>query len=380
MYYPRNEKALLGRIVKEIVECLNPEYVLIAGSFGKESWVFDEDVLLSDFELVFICQEKWSLNKKKKLLYKLNANYDVEISLKGYLLSHVEQKIISNYSKKNLGYLSLDFYDTFSEISYLYNRNNEPLKVKCYKEEIPSWEAWRLIVNRIGDLLQLGLFEEGLCANYLWLKIFESIADAYLITRKQYASKIEKRVLIFNELDFDLDNKLSGLCKGSTKYLKQALQARLENSINVFQLPTNKDENYDIVSDWLVYFQNILIESEQLNVSNTNFYEAYVSSKNLQKKYLGINENYSINVSNIIRLISNRNLINSNFKFYNMINSWRHMILLLVSAFYLSNYGKYKNNYDTVLISKQLFKLTWFDSLLDDQKLEVIINYWKKLR
>ena len=68
MSYPDEIKVFVNEVVGHIKEGLNPDFILLAGSFGKSSWLFEHDQLVSDFEFVFVSQKKWSLSKKKKLL------------------------------------------------------------------------------------------------------------------------------------------------------------------------------------------------------------------------------------------------------------------------------------------------------------------------
>ena len=94
--YPKEVQIFFDKVILEIKMVLDPDFIIIAGSFGKESWVYHKNELISDFEFVFISKKKWSFKRKNQLLKKLNHEYPFEISLKGYLLSKVTNKIISN--------------------------------------------------------------------------------------------------------------------------------------------------------------------------------------------------------------------------------------------------------------------------------------------
>ena len=111
--YPKEIQLFFNKLIEDVKEVLDPDYILIAGSFGKESWLFFEDELLSDFEIVFVCKKRWSLTKKKLLVKALNKEYPYDISLKGHRLHKVHKKVISNYSSRNPGYVDLNFFDTF---------------------------------------------------------------------------------------------------------------------------------------------------------------------------------------------------------------------------------------------------------------------------
>lgn len=65
IYYPDNIELFFNSVVEKIKSKLNPEYIIIAGSFGKGSWIYSGDKLLSDFEFVFVNNKKWSIKKKR---------------------------------------------------------------------------------------------------------------------------------------------------------------------------------------------------------------------------------------------------------------------------------------------------------------------------
>ena len=207
----------------------------MAGSFGKESWLYSDDKLISDFEFVFVCKRKWSLSTKKKLQKDLNQIYPFDISLKGFLLDKVKNKVISNYASKNPGYLSLDFYDTFSNPVVLYSKTNASLNINCNVNEIPIWEAWRLYVNRIGDLLKLECADnfDTKEFDYFWLKIFESTAGSYCIIKQIYDKNISNRLTIFTQDLVNNDNELNQTCKDSYPIIYQALSARKGHNLSL---------------------------------------------------------------------------------------------------------------------------------------------------
>ncbi len=215
--YPKEIQEFFAEIVREIKKTLDPEYILIAGSFGKGSWLLNGSNLLSDFEFEFICRKKWSIKKKKDLLKKFNSIYPYEINLKGNLLDNVENKVSSNYSNAFPGYVRLNFYDAFSDPQILYSKHDQVLDLALSVDDIPSWEVWRLMVNRIGDLLSLQIEPSPSYAlvNYYWLKIFESIGDAYLILNNSYSKNISRRHELWDKEVLKSDNLLPDLCKNS---------------------------------------------------------------------------------------------------------------------------------------------------------------------
>lgn len=378
--YPKEIQIFFDEVTARIQKVLNPELILVAGSFGKGSWLFCDKKLISDFEFAFV-SKSWSPKKKKQLLKSLNLEYDYDIHLKGFLLSKVEKKIIFNYSFKKSNYISLDFFDTFYQPKVLYSKNSEPLNLVLTANEIPIWEAWRLYVNRMGDILSLPKPKKKpqYTNNYYWLKIFESTADIYLIINKKYIPNIDERIKSFEEVTDKNDENLDQICTKSIPLIKDALKARKEHNLEIFNISSlTNNEKCMIVNAWMNYIQEKLVLEEKLDL-NKNFYLSYTNNKNLQKKYLGIQSKNSILISNLIKLVLNPKLINKTFKFYNFNLSWRHLILLTISSIFLESNSN-SNFVESRIIASKIFHLNEIKNHDSNSLIKLVSNYWKILR
>ena len=381
--YPKEIQLFFNEIVKEVKNVLNPDYILIAGSFGKESWLYYNEELISDFEFVFVCKNKWSLKKKSQLLKKLNIQFPYEISLKGFLLDKIQNRIISNYALKNTGYLSLDFFDAFSNPVVIYSRNESFLDINYRPDEIPVWEAWRLYVNRMGDLLKLESNKgyDKKTEDYFWLKIFESTAGAYFIINKLYNKNISKRIEIFDNELIECDEGLDEICKDSLPIIRKALVARQKHDLSFFDIKIDITERKDIVSSWMNYIEKKLIDVELISSNdNHTFYEKYLDKVNIQQKYLGFSYRYNQFVSNIIRLAYHPKLLNSNFKFYNHRVSWRHIILLCISSTFNEERLNIEEFIESKKIASQIVRKKAINNLDREKFIEETLIYWKILR
>lgn len=381
MFYPNNDevKKALERVTTLMRSELDPDYIIMSGSFGKQSWLFNGSFLLSDFEIVFLSQRKWSAKKKKEILLKLNEEFDYDFNLKGYITDKARKKILSNYSFKNPGYISLDFFDSINNPIFLYKKDDN-LGIQLDTKMIPIWEAWRLLVNRIGDLLVIDYLEskEEYEKKYFWLKVYESIADAYLIVQKKYVKSIKERNEIFTESLFY--SNLDSDCINSFGKLKSALNARESHQLDKFELESETSMSNTLLT-WLFYVENKLLISEGImNDSSMGFASNYLNDSKIQYKYLGFD--YSLNkmVSNGIRLAYNPGLLSSSFRFLNHKVSWRHIILITVSTFF-------KERMDVDLKFEQTrFLLSLIDSdakiekMSEEELAHRIVRYWKKLR
>ncbi|MCB0459705.1 MAG: hypothetical protein KDC74_06800 [Flavobacteriaceae bacterium] len=381
--YPDSILSVIQKMTSKIKEDLDPDYILLSGSFGKGSWLYLNDNLLSDFEFVFVCKKRWSLSKKKRLLNQLNETYPFEISLKGYLHSKILKKIISNYSFKNPGYVNLDFYDTFSKPNIIYSKYREDLNINLKPIDIPVWEAWRLFVNRLGNILSINI-DQGqpkYLEKYYWLKIFEAIADSYLIIRNEYTKDVNSRYKIFQYKLLANDATLSSKCLDSFHSIKSALKARKEHDMNLFDQSISKPKMLAIVNSWTTYLECKLEVAEHFEDSNKTFIEKYNKNKSIQGNYLEVTGNFSKIVSNGLRLFKNRNnLINNKFKFYMFNYSWRHMVLLSVYTYFIEmnhsekEYMLTKKVFSTIVNGREVFSFNENDLLIN------ILKYWKTLR
>jgi hypothetical protein len=383
--YPKKIKVFFNSVIYKVRNELDPELILIAGSFGKGAWIFDGEELLSDFEFVFIRKKPWSLKKKKKLLAELNFKFPFDISLKGYLLHNVQKKIISNYSFNNPGYIDLPFYDTFSDPQILYSKNNNISYLPILQvTEIPVWEAWRLFVNRLGEILYLCINKTQLDSqkiNYHWLKCFESIADAYLIVKKLYDKNISKRIEIFSRTLIKDDSGLSQQFINNFKMINLALQTRSNNNINIFNIShINEPTKLKIINLLLKYIEDKMCHSENLSLENNEYYKSYINNKILQNKYLETNFKNNILLSNLIKLIHYPSLRNNYLKFDILHNSFKHIILLTI----VSTFKEYSCNEYNFQISKKIFSILVKRSYLDQFKgndfVEIVLKYWKICR
>ena len=381
-YYRSDIDPFINKIIDEVVQCLDPELILMAGSFGKSSWLFSDDHLLSDFEFVFVCKKRWSITKKRKLLQSLNDSFDYDINLKGFILSNVQNKIISSYATGNPGYLSLEFFDTFSNPEILYKKKPVTILFKYDSKEIPVWEGWRLFANRIAHLVEVkASVKSDLELRYIWLKVLESVADAYLIVNQIYDKNISQRILLFDKKTLAEDKNLSKYCKSTFESIVLALKARECHSIESF-IFDDIVMNSDFVLEWISYFDFKLAESRNVEFNNwKSFYQSLIQDKQFQIQYSEMNYKSNILVSNMIRLVYNRQLLNHQYRFYNLFLSWQHVILFTIVSYYQENAILEEQPLSfTKSLMSNLMKRKEIEKLTNKELASVILSYWKFLR
>lgn len=382
--YPDRLQEIIQDVVLQTRVVLDPEAILMAGSFGKESWMFADALLLSDFEFVFVCKKRWSLKQKRQLQKRLNSRHKYSISLKGFLLKNVQKKVISNYASSYPGYLSLSFFDAFKEPVILFQESREVVGLPelniC---EVPAWEAWKLFVNRLGDLLDSNAYKRITTPEdkFRWLKIFESAADGFLLTQKSYTPNINTRLDTLSPAMLEKENALPAICKEAYLLLKMSLAARKMHDLSLFSPAHNTDHLQQVTLAWLNYFQSCIVKEEGLNRNQGDcFYDSYLAQKGLQRKYLELAGKFNKQKSNVIRLAYNPGLIRAGLKYYNFHISWRHIILLGLSALYVDHV----NCDSTYVLSRKILgkivRKKKLGSLDGDALMKQVIILWKTLR
>ncbi len=383
-YYPKSIQTIISDVVERLKKTIDPEYIIMAGSIGKGSWIYAGEKLLSDFEFVFVSKKKWSITQKKQLQKDLQKKHGQEISLKGFLLKKVQKKVLSNYSFGNPGYISLSFFDTFSNPVILYQKTKGKLNLPSVDvHEIPVWEAWKLYVNRLGELMEAGSHTKNDRPTdlYKWLKVFESAGDACLIINRSYVSNIQGRMNLIRETSVPTNGETNlGLDK-SFSLFAQALRARANHNLSQFSTDYNLDELNKMALGWLLYFQRVLSKEEKISArSDKDFYASYLSDKKLKNNYLDISGVCNKHISNAIKIMYHPRLFFSGFKFYAFHHSWRHIILLAVSAWYYEFNTGFKQDGITNRVVEKILSRNYLNNEMETISLNHLIKHWKILR
>jgi hypothetical protein len=340
---------------------------------------------LSDLEITFVSKDIWSNSKKLKILKDLQKDSEFDIHLKGFLLKKIQNKQITNYSSNYRGYVTLDFYDWFKKPVFVYKKDDfsELQNFDMSNSELPVWEAWKLIINRLGDLLDFTsrdnhIERDEIKFDYLLLKVYYAIADACLIINHKYSLLINEKERKFEEWTNDNIKTLTIQQINSLHLITAALQSRKEHDLRIFA--NQKTKNLDIL-DWITYFFRIMLEKENINPTFPIIDSiSYLNKRTLMQKYLETSFSENIIFSNILRLykapkLSYKIRLNSFF-----LISLKHWILILIQMVFLEyskNEGSYKNS--KALFFK-MFKTKNIYNLNDDTFVKEIILFWKSYR
>ena len=387
MYLPREIENVINETKEFIIDYFDPELIILSGSFGRDDWVLGENgELLSDIEMPFICSRYWNRKRTKLLKEKIKKMHGIDVCIFGISKRRFEKGYPKNLSFGKLPYLSLQIYETVYGSKILYKKTpNNILLPKLDVKHIPIWEGWRLIVNRMADVLKLERNDSDNIQNYFyWSKLVQACGDAFLIANKKYRISLKSR-----------KNEIENLW--SEKFSKDAPPKNifLDPIINCYSMRQNHkicfsdifseavtSENFNLVDFWFKYISNIM-----LNIgSNPDIFDiikAYINNQEILKTY-NLYYAYSLNpiiYTNIITIIKNiKSLHKYGFKYEKLKLPWLHILYILIILLYYDKYssnGKYSKFIDMYL--HQIIKK---DYLLDKNKTDIVrnvIKLWKNL-
>lgn len=338
--FPQIAQKAISEAIDELTHTFDPEYILLGGSFGKGDWIKDKNgKLLSDFEIIFINKKSWNRKKAKKIAHNLKEKYKLDFSIAGYSKKRVLKKQPGNLCFGNPGYITLNYFDAIKEDNVIYKKNKPAFKLpETNLNEVPMWEAWRLFVNRFGDLLKI-FIDKNISkteVDYYWQKAFQAAADTLLISISKYESNISDRYNNWREVR--LNQKKIGL--NIPDYflipLEASLKARLYNSLKIFSTDYYSFSDKEKIEIILFYFDRIekkMFEKEGLEKKT---YKEYLSNKSLINKYSNfyIGNKISNLYSNILSLVIYRKQLCKKFKYYKINEAWRHIYLISIMTLF----------------------------------------------
>jgi hypothetical protein len=385
MLLPVEVEAFVKETIDKIIDVLDPSHIMLAGSFGKDSYLFGDGVLMSDFEFVFICDKRWSIKRKKKLLRELNKSSDYEINLKGYLEQKVLNQILSNYATKNPGYLSLEFFDTFSAPLLLYSKpKKKEFDLNLDQTDIPPWESWKLLVNRLVDVITLNPYDsEGLSENaqYRLLKVYESFGDIYLMVKGLYVKNISERLRVIRDLSSeDLKRDLSPGCTQTWRIIVSAMQARASHDLDLFRISSDHDYMEDI-NEWLKFTETQVFQfPDSLNKTRITGYLAYAENIKFQESFSELNYMLNNEISNLIRIVFSFRSLFGKVNLFNLRYNWQHLILISIVVFFLESQGRATNFSQTRRVLSLFLNEKEVFAISDEELLSSLLSFWKLLR
>lgn len=367
-----------------LISLVDPECILLGGSFGKASWLMDEEgSLLSDFEIIFIINKHWRRKKIKKLEKKMEYKYKQKFCISGFTKRSILNKLPNNFSWKYPGYLTLNFYDSIREKNIIYRRRKTRITIpEIESSEIPMWETWRLFVNRIGDILKFFCNDDINISekNYLWQKVFQTIADTILLSINKYTPNISNRYQFWQEVFANQDKYDLTIPTEYYKIVASSLKARINNSITTFskRIRSLKDlQKLKII----LFFYNSIEKQMFLEEKVADFkYNTYLHNMKLINKYSKFYLNIKLSnvYSNLLYFLLYNISLGKHLNIFSIKIPRRHITYLSVVMLFKELNENSINFQKTRILMCKIYKREHVYSLDKNKLLNLVISNWKK--
>jgi hypothetical protein len=276
----------------------------------------------------------------------------------------------------------MGYFDSIKDQNVIYKKKEPSFPLpQTSVDVVPLWEAWKLFVNRLGDLLQIYVDPDvsEVRENYFWLKAFQAAADTLLFSLGKYVSDVTGRSENWKKLK--RDQKQFGL-EIPGKYLillDAALRARAEHNLHNFIKEAASFSNKEKSEVILYFFNRIeknMFKEEGLDKAE---YESYLADKALMNKYAGlyIGKIFSNIYSNLFVLLFGGSL-SRQYRVFRLRKPWRHISLVSIAQVFRElSEGRTGLPVTRKIISEVYKNLT---SLSDTDLISFLISDWKKLR
>lgn len=286
--------SILKEIVTEIVSAFHPDSIILDGSFahGEGTVIHTENgiKLLSDFDMLFITDEKVDRSYLKRLTTRLSEKYGTKVDI----YPNRKEKYL-NPSKRNPSQRtdspSATMYSRKHGARVLHGVDYLSMMPEYCAKDIPLTEGLRLLFNRLGECLHYmrgdllfsdDLEQDGSEELRFWTyKILISCIEAVLIENERYHFSYAQKWENFLEL---LALKGEGAPKILSKIrMKQSI---LEEAIN-FKLYGFSDQNltpgelwFKSIEVWDDVFRSICLRFPGIEFDDyIEFPEQYLAKK-----------------------------------------------------------------------------------------------------
>ena len=230
---------IMNRITREIIFHLNPESIILIGSFGKgEATVILEEggnlKFLSDFEIVVISRSyllRSNFKKIERLAADISRKTSLEIDISGITLSLYSLfPPLFRTLKPTIGNYDLKYGSRL-----IYGKNYLDQIPDFKAENIPLWEGIRLLFNRMSAALKHfprnnSLTPESIFQTY---KVVLACQDVLLLSTGNYHASYAVRNRMLQEL---FPKHFSELGKKLPRFLSltiEATECKLEGRISL---------------------------------------------------------------------------------------------------------------------------------------------------
>jgi hypothetical protein len=184
-----------------VIEYARPDLILLTGSMGRGDWMCDPGgTLLSDVEMVFITAQRWSRRAVVASNTELGIKYGVKVGAFGVSRRSFGAGHLRNLCYGRRGHVTLQYRDALYASKTLYQRG--PVEPDELGSVLPvnPWEGFRLLVNRLADLLVTRPDPADPMSMLDLLKILQACGDGSLVVRSEYSPDSAARARRLEEL------------------------------------------------------------------------------------------------------------------------------------------------------------------------------------
>lgn len=186
---------LLNSLTEDLVERLNPRAVLLTGSLGRgegSAELRDGDLVpLSDCELVILPLTPAKKRTAEQIITPYSNHHEIDIDVSGVVKS---LQLLTPLVRRMQP--TIDNYDLRYGSTLLHGRDYRESIPAFEPAEIPAWEGFRLVFNRMAKLLSTEVDRA------YWLdKLILALRDAVLISASRYSPSYDRRQQMFETAD-----------------------------------------------------------------------------------------------------------------------------------------------------------------------------------
>jgi len=177
-----------------LVEVAHPDIVLLTGSMGRGDWMRDPDgTLLSDVEMIFVTPHSWSRRALADFNKRLEIKYGVKVAVVGVSRRSFVAGHLRNFCYGRRRHVTLQYHDAMEASKTLYQHRPPAPVVRRATLSIRRWEGFRLLVNRMAELLTVRPTLGSSASILDLLKVVQACGDGALLVRSKYSPKSATR-------------------------------------------------------------------------------------------------------------------------------------------------------------------------------------------
>jgi hypothetical protein len=184
-----------------LIDYARPDVILLTGSMGRGDWISDPaGALLSDVEMVFVTNRRWSRRAMVASNQRLGDTYGVKVGAVGVTRRSFAAGHLRNFCYGRRRHVTLQYHDAIHASKTLYQGSPAAAAAAASALPVGPWEGFRLLVNRMAELLATRPNLDDPASMLDLLKVLQACGDGALVVRSEYSPDSAKRAVRLQEL------------------------------------------------------------------------------------------------------------------------------------------------------------------------------------